>query len=86
MIDLLGKDDEVHFENLPVELQGKDLKPDEMEKLRNDFPVMKKRIIITFSENQEDELKKILGTGLLDLKHRNLFSLEEIEGARNGLL
>lgn len=34
MIDLLGKDDEVHFENLPVELQGKDLKPDEMEKQR----------------------------------------------------
>lgn len=75
------------FPNLPVELKGIDLKPDENEKLKNDFPVLKKRIIITFSENQSDELVEILGVPMLDTKNRNLFSLEEIKGMReNGLL
>ena len=75
------------FPNLPEELRGIDLKPDENEKLKNDFPVLKKRIIITFSENQSDELAEILGVPMLDTKNRNLFSLEEIKGMReNGLL
>jgi hypothetical protein len=75
------------FPNLPKELQGIDLNPDESEKLKNDFPTLKQYITISFLESQTKELAEILGVPLLDLKKKNTYSFEEIKGAKeNGLL
>lgn len=75
------------FPNLPEELQGIDLNPDESEKLKNDFPTLKQYITISFLESQTKELAEILGVPLLDPKKKNTYSFEEIKGAKeNGLL
>lgn len=75
------------FPNLPKELQGIDLNPDESEKLKNDFLTLKQYITISFLESQTKELAEILGVPLLDPKKKNTYSFEEIKGAKeNGLL
>lgn len=75
------------FPNLPEELQGKDLTPDESEKLKNDFPTLKQYITISFTEDQTSELAKILGLPVLDPRRQNTYSFDQIKGAReNGLL
>ena len=75
------------FPNLPEELRGKDLTPDETEKLKNDFSVSKERIIITFSSNQTKELAEFLGMPVLNPRRKNLYTFEEIKSiAENGLL
>lgn len=75
------------FPNLPKELQGIDLNPDESEKLKNDFPTLKQYITISFTENQTKKLAELLGVPLLDPKKKNTYSFEEIVGAKeNGLL
>jgi hypothetical protein len=75
------------FPNLPKELQGIDLEPDESEKLKNDFPTLKQYITISFTEDQTKELAKILGLPVLDPKRQNTYSFDQIKGAReDGLL
>ena len=75
------------FPNLPEELQGIDLNPDESEKLKNDFPTLKQYITISFTEDQTKKLAEILGVPLLDPKKKNTYSFEEIVGAKeDGLL
>ena len=87
MIDLFGKDDEVHFENLPVELQGKDLNPDDMEKLRNDFPCAQEQIILCFTEAEKQDLANFLGLPSIDTSKKRRYSFAELkEYKKNGLL
>lgn len=75
------------FPNLPKELKGIDLNPDESEKLKNDFPTLKQYITISFTEDQMKELAEILGVPLLDPRKKNTYSFDEIKGAKNnGLL
>lgn len=75
------------FPNLPEELKGIDLNPDDGEKLKNDFPTLKQYITISFTEDQTEKLAEILGVPLLDPKKKNTYSFEEIVGAKeDGLL
>lgn len=75
------------FPNLPEELRGIDLNPDESEKLKNDFPTLKQYITISFLDSQTKEPAELLGVPLLDPKKKNTYSFEEIKGAKeNGLL
>lgn len=75
------------FPNLPEELQGIDLNPDESEKLKNDFPTLKQYITISFTVEQTKALADLLGLPMLDPRKKNTYSFEEIKGAKeNGLL
>jgi hypothetical protein len=75
------------FPNLPEELQGIDLNPDESEKLKNDFPTLKQYITISFTDDQTKALADLLGLPMLDPRKKNTYSFEEIKGAKeNGLL
>ena len=87
MINLLDENTEDEFENLPVELQGKDLMPDEMEKLQNDFPTLRDYITISFNREQEGELAELLGVSVLNTKIKNTYTLDELKGMKKyGLL
>ena len=75
------------FPNLPVELQGKDLTPDETEKLKNDFPTLRDYITISFNREQTKELAELLGVPMLDVKKKNTYTFDELKGMKNyGLL
>lgn len=88
--DLFMEDQETEkeeFPNLPEELRGVDLNPDESEKLKNDFPTLKQYITISFLDSQTKELAELLGVPLLDPRKKNTYSFDEIKGAKeNGLL
>jgi len=87
MIDLLGNDSEVHFENLPVELQGLDLKPDKFEKLSYQEPVPMEHVIICFTKEQEKEICELLHLPIINTKAKSRYTLDEIkEFMKNGLL
>lgn len=62
-------------ENLPEELQGIDLTPNDLPKLTGDDQTAYERIIITFRNDQRQLLMDILGVKNLD---KVLFSLDEL--------
>lgn len=75
------------FPNLPIELQGKDLKPHFTEKLKNDFPTLRDYITISFNREQTKELAELLGLPLLDPTKKNTYTLDELkEQMKYGLL
>jgi len=52
--DMKNKEIDVEdFDELPPELQGKDLTPDDLEKLKGDDETLMRRVIITYSENRQ---------------------------------
>lgn len=52
--------------NLPDELQGVDLNPEELEKLQGDDETAKERIIIVYNKEVEEELAALLGLKEID--------------------
>lgn len=82
-----GEEKGEEFPNLPVELQGKDLNPDHMDRLKNDFPVIVDYIAISFRCDQTQEVADFLGIPLLDTKKKNTYKFDELKGNRKyGLL
>lgn len=47
--------------NLPPELQGVDLQPDDLEKINGDDNTDKKRIIISYYPKEESEVAALIG-------------------------
>ena len=82
-----GEDKPEEFPNLPVEIAGKDLTPDETEKLKNDFPTLRDYIAISFNREQTKELAELLGVSMLDPKKKNIYTFDELKGMKTyGLL
>lgn len=52
--------------NLPPELQGQDLTPEELEKLQGDDKTLKERVIIVYSENEAEQVAQMLGIEKVD--------------------
>lgn len=48
-------------QNLPEELKGRDLSPDELEKLQGRDETLMQRVIITYKPEQEKEVADMLG-------------------------
>lgn len=51
---------------LPPELQGLDLTPDDLKKIQGSDEVLKKRVIIVYDEAQEQAVAKLLGRDAID--------------------
>lgn len=51
---------------LPPELQGLDLTPDDLKKIQGSDEVLKKRVIIVYDEAQEQAVAKLLGRDVID--------------------
>ena len=69
-------DDSVNAENgLPEELQGLDLSPDELEKLKGDATTEMERVIIVYPPERMPELAERLG---IDAIEKVLYRIEEI--------
>ena len=51
---------------LPPELQGLDLTPDDLQKIQGSDEVLKKRVIIVYDEAQEQAVAKLLGRDAID--------------------
>lgn len=56
----MKKADEI-FDNLPEELRGRDITPEKLEDIKNDFGVMRDRIIITYDKKDWKEVAEYLG-------------------------
>lgn len=61
--------------DLPDELDGLDLTPDELTKIEGDDNTLRKRVIITFSPEQEDEICALLK---LDAVEKVVYRFEEL--------
>ena len=86
-MEMEGGEKPEEFPNLPAELQGKDLTPDETEKLKNDFPTLRDYITISFNREQTQELAELLGVPMLDPKKKNTYTFDELKGMKTyGLL
>ncbi len=86
-MEMQGEEKPEEFPNLPAELQGKDLTPDETEKLKNDFPTLRDYITISFNREQTKELAELLGVPMLDPKKKNTYTFDELKGMKTyGLL
>jgi len=66
---------EVEDDNLPDELKGKELSPDELPKLMGDNHVPYDRIIITFLPEEQGELEERLG---ITFGRKRLFAAKEL--------
>lgn len=75
--DSYEDDDE---EALPEELRGKDLTPDDMEKLKGDDTVAMERIIIVYPKDKTEMLARMLG---LESVSKVVYSIDEIPFADN---
>lgn len=49
------------FENLPDEIAGEDLNPDELEEIRGDDSTATERVVITFMPEQKEDVEQLLG-------------------------
>lgn len=61
---------------LPPELQGKELDPDELPDIQGDDETLKERIIIVYNKNDEDYLAALIGVKKID---KVVYSLEELK-------
>lgn len=52
--------------NLPPELQGLDISPEQLEKIVGDDEVLKKRIIIVYDPTDEQDVAKMIGVESID--------------------
>lgn len=67
-------------DELPIELQGKDLTPDDLPKIEGDDKTAMERIIITFKSEERDCLAALLGLASID---KVLYSVDELKD-KNG--
>lgn len=67
-------------DELPIELQGKDLTPDDLPKIEGDDKTAMERIIITFKSEERDYLAALLGLASID---KVLYSVDELKD-KNG--
>ena len=49
------------FENLPDEIAGEDLNPDELEEIKGDDSTATERVVITFMPEQKEDVEQLLG-------------------------
>jgi hypothetical protein len=49
------------FDNLPDEIAGEDLNPDELEEIRGDDSTATERVVITFMPEQKEDVEQLLG-------------------------
>lgn len=68
---------------LPPELQGIDLSPDELPKIEGDDERPCDYIIITYEQSQKDELLSFLGIDPNDFTNHVCYSIEELEEMRH---
>ena len=61
--------------NLPPELQGLDISPEQLEKIVGDNEVLKKRIIIVYDPTDEQDVAKMIGVESID---RVLYNFSEL--------
>lgn len=50
-----------YFDNLPEEIAGEDLTPDELEEIKGDDSTATERVVITYRPERQAELEEILG-------------------------
>ena len=62
--------------NLPPELQGQDLLPDDLEKLKGEDKTAMQRVIICFYDDQQDKLAKMLG---LEKLEKVVYNFKELD-------
>ena len=62
--------------NLPPELQGRDLLPDELEKLQGSDNTLMQRVIINYNPDQAKEVAEMLG---LDEIEKVLYRFDELK-------
>lgn len=67
-------------DELPIELQGKDLTPDDLPKIEGDDKTAMERIIISFKSEERDYLAALLGLASID---KVLYSVDELKD-KNG--
>ena len=60
---------------LPEELQGIDITPDELPKLEGDDETPMERVIITYPKDRENEIASLLGLSSID---KVIYSLDEV--------
>lgn len=53
--------DSIFFDNLPEEIAGANLNPDELEEIKGDDSTATERVVITFAPEDRGELEEILG-------------------------
>lgn len=63
-------------QNLPEELQGKNLIPDELEKLQGRDETLMQRVIITYKPEQEKQVAELLG---LDEIEKVMYKFDELK-------
>lgn len=63
-------------DELPIELQGKDLTQDDLPKIEGDDKTARERIIITFKSEERDYLAALLGLTSID---KVLYSVDELK-------
>lgn len=64
-------------DNLPTELQGLDLSPDELPKIEGNNETAMERIIIVFPKDRTAEIAKLLGVAVID---RVIYNINDIIG------
>ena len=62
--------------NLPSELQGQNLLPDDLEKIQGEDRTAMQRVIICYYEKDTEKVAKMLGIEKID---KVLYHLEELE-------
>lgn len=65
--------------NLPPELQGKDLTPDDLEKLQGDDKTAMQRIILCYKEDEVQGVAELLGVSLEVLSKKVVYTYEELK-------
>ncbi|MCL1933268.1 MAG: hypothetical protein FWF53_05620 [Candidatus Azobacteroides sp.] len=75
-VEVVGIDnyDNYNKDELPPEISGKDLTPDDLEKLTGDDNTLMNRIIITFPVEKQTELENMLGIKI----NKVIFSMNEL--------
>ena len=70
-------------DELPIELQGKDLTPDDLPKIEGDDKTAMERIIITFKSEERDYLAALLGLASIDKVLYSVDELKDTNGSEN---
>lgn len=77
--DASEEQDDHDMENLPDELRGTDLKPDELSRIQGDDKTKLDRIIIVYPTDRKGVLVDILGLSVIN---KVVYSLDDIENER----
>lgn len=64
--------------NLPPELQGQDLLPEDLEKIQGDDKTAMQRVILCYREGEAEKVAELLGLTADDLKRKVVYRYEEL--------